>query len=70
MNDVWGKLWDIATSEPGDPAAISVDAEDSGLVVLTWPDGSKGAFAWDAGEWRHVESLNGCPGDVAARDAL
>ena len=53
--DVWGKLWDLATDGPDEPATISVDPEDSGRVLLTWPDGSKGAWYWYDGDWRPSE---------------
>lgn len=69
MNDVWGKLWDIATGEPGGNATIEL-TDDPGQVVLTWPDGSQAGLCWHDGEWRFEESLDTCPCDVAARDTL
>lgn len=68
--DVWGKLWDMATSEPGGPATITPDPEDPGYATLTWPDGSNCTVYWHDGDWRFPEAHNACPGDVAARDAL
>lgn len=70
MTDVWGKLWDIATSEPEGPAQIEVDPEDASTVMLVWPDGSRGTLHWHDGDWRHSEALSSAPGDVAARDTL
>ena len=52
--DIWGKLWDLATAEPGDPARIEV-TDEPGTVVLVWPDGSRGAFYWHDGAWQHAE---------------
>lgn len=68
--DVWGKLWDLATSEEGGPARIEPDPDDAGTVTLVWPDGSRGVFIWHGGDWHHAEALSLCPGDVGARDAL
>jgi hypothetical protein len=70
MSDVWGKLWDLATGEPGGDATIIVDPEDSGRVVLAWPDGSKTAVYWHDNDWQIAGSADGAPCDVAARDAL
>lgn len=67
--DVWGKLWDIATSEEGEPAVISLHPEDAGIVYLTWPDGSKGTFEWNDGDWQRCEALDLAPCDVRARDS-
>lgn len=66
---VWGKLWDIATGEPGEPATIH-PTDDPGEVMLVWPDGSKSGLYWHEGEWRHAEGANTCPCDVAARDSF
>ena len=68
--DVWGKLWDLATGEPGEPASIEVDPEDCDTVTLVWPDGSRGSWYWYEDDWRACEALDTCPCDVAARDAL
>lgn len=69
--DVWGKLWDLATAEPGGPARIEVDAEDAGVVTLVWPDGSKASLYWDNGDWQFHGALSDLGvGDVAARDRL
>lgn len=69
--DQWGKLWDIATDTVGGgPARIELDQEDCGSVLLVYPDGSRHGLVWDNGDWRFLESLNGAPGDVAARDTL
>ena len=70
MTDAWGKLWDIATSEAGDPAIIFPFADNAGEVLLRWPDGSESAWHWDNDEWVLEEELNTCPGDIAARDSL
>lgn len=56
--DVWGQLWDRATSQPGKPAWILVDPEDAGEVVLEWPDGSRSALHYDDGDWRYHRSLS------------
>ena len=53
--DVWEKLWDAATGEPGDPAVIELDPEDPYEVGLRWPDGSVSGLYWYEGEWRHHE---------------
>jgi len=66
--DVWGKLWDIATGEPGEPARIEVCGDDAGTVTLVWPDGSRGSWYWHDGDWQACEALTSCPCDVGARD--
>lgn len=68
--DVWGKLWDLATTFGGSPATIDVHPDDAGTVTLTWDDGSCGEWTWDNGEWvtRRV-GMGGSPCDVAARDS-
>ena len=68
--DVWGKLWDIATGEEGDPARIELDPYTADEVTLVWPDGSQLGYHWYAGQWCLIEQANLCPGDVAARDSL
>ena len=68
--DVWGALWDLATAEPEGPARIELDPEDSGTVVLVYPDGSRGTWYWHDGGWRPSEQHNACPGDVGARDSF
>jgi hypothetical protein len=68
--DVWGKLWDIATGQPGDPAKITLDPEDEGAVMLTWPDNSTTWLRWHNGGWQFPESGSSAPCDVAARDAF
>lgn len=67
--DVWGKLYDIATDDPEGVASIK-PGEHAGEVVLVWPDGSATGLYWYDGDWRVAGELNTCPGDVAARDSL
>ena len=69
MNDVWGQLWDIATSEPEGDAVIR-PTDDPGRVVIVWLDGSEAGLYWHNGRWCFEETLDTCPCDVAARDAL
>ena len=68
--DQWGKLWDVATGEPGAPARIEVDPTDAGTVMLLWPDGSRSHLYWDDGDWQSCGHLDLAPCDVAARDTL
>ncbi len=68
--DKWWKLWDKATSEPEGAAVIEVTPDDSDYVVLTWPDGSKGAWYWHDGDWQPCDTPNTAPCDVAARDSF
>lgn len=67
--DQWGKLWDIATGEPGGNARIEV-TDNPGEVALVWPDGSVSGLYWDNGRWNYAETLDLAPCDVAARDTL
>lgn len=67
--DVWGKLWDIATSEPAGPATIYLTDVPS-EVLLVWPDGSRAGLHWHEGNWHFSEGSSRCPCDVAARDSL
>ena len=68
--DVWGKLWDIATAEEGDPARIEVSQEEADYVVLHWLDGSKASFEWFDGDWQRIEPGELCPSDAAARGSI
>jgi len=65
----WGKLWELATGEAGGDAKIEPTA-DPELVILHWPDGSRGYWFWKHGEWNPDQEYNSAPCDVAARDSL
>jgi hypothetical protein len=72
MEDRWGQLWEIATSDSGGDAIITPDPESSDHVLLTYSDGSQGALYWhhDTRSWHFVENFCIAPCDVAARDSL
>lgn len=55
-NDIWGRLWDIATIHPKGKAMIELQ-DDADHVVLIWPDGSKAEMEWFNGDWCFEEFL-------------
>lgn len=74
---MWEKLWALAigfedVNNNSVSAAIIVDPETQYRVTLRWDDGSESYLYWhgETKHWRFAEQLNGCPGDVAARDSL
>ena len=66
INNQWTKLWDIAL---GGNAKIEV-TDNEFEVALRYPDGSCAVLYWHENDWQFAETLNSCPGDVAARDSL
>lgn len=48
--DAWTKLWDIAVTGPKGKATIEI-TNNSGEVVLVWPDGSRAGLRWDHAQW-------------------
>lgn len=67
--DRWSQLWALAVGEPEGDATITLGSRPE-EVVLTYADGTRAAYTWHAGRWRHAGEPSAVPGDVAARDAL
>jgi hypothetical protein len=55
--DVWGKLWEIASSRD---ASITVDPTDAGDVTLVHTDGTRLKYHWDDGAWHREMKCIGC----------
>jgi len=68
--DPWTKLWEFVYGDCGNPCIELTDSMYE--VILLYEDGSQATLIWSSENkhWRHAETLDVSPCDVAARDSF